>query len=320
MNRHKTIAYYGVIIALALSTSGCLHLPPYRLKRRKVFIPLTTPVCPPENPSKEHSISIWIHGTRLIPRPILFNYFYSKPGLHHASVLNQNCYLLRELADTITNTDPQRFPFDNFYIFGWSGELSERTRKEAALELYQQLKELTVSYYEKYKVKPNIRLITHSHGGNVALNLTQVKNHLDKEFTIKELILLACPVQKKTMDYIHDPLFEKIYALYSSLDLWQVLAPQFLYRTEVHIKNKKVIRSKMPLFSERRFPSNPKLAQIKIKINGNAIFHSKFTSSKFMQLLPSILDEVTTWQKEEPQYPYDKPDTKRLLSISTKQR
>ena len=40
--------------------------------------------------------------------------------------------------------------------------------------------------------------------------------------------MMACPVQAKTMECIKDPMFKRIYSLYSSLDFVQILAPQMV--------------------------------------------------------------------------------------------
>ena len=33
-------------------------------------------------------VTVWIHGTRLLPQSMFKNFFYSKPGLHHYQVLS----------------------------------------------------------------------------------------------------------------------------------------------------------------------------------------------------------------------------------------
>lgn len=53
----------------------------------------------------------------------------------------------------------------DFYTFGWSGLLSQRQRRHEAVRLYNALSEIAHN---------PIRLISHSHGGNVCLNLALV--------------------------------------------------------------------------------------------------------------------------------------------------
>ena len=107
--------------------------------------------------------------------------------------------------------------------------------------------------------------------------------------------MLACPVQNSTKGYLEDDMFRRTYSLYSSLDLVQILAPQihyYAYRTK-----KGRIRSRMnwPLFSTREFAQHPKLSQVRVKINGRALFHSEFTRPHFTSLLPHILQIIDTW-------------------------
>lgn len=265
------------------------------------------------------TITIWIHGTRLLPRPIIRSYVYVEPGLHPITALDK-CYHLRELAEALINTNPARFDREHFYAFGWSGKLNAQERETAAYNFYHELKHLIETYEQKYHVTPHIRIITHSHGGNVALNLAHNKTPEDHALKIDELILLACPVQAKTKHYIRDRMFKKIYALYSSLDLLQILAPQFYYRVEMRKCKKRKQALKIPLFSSRLFSSMPNLSQIKIKMNGHAIIHTEFSSSHFTKILPVILDEIDAWHKEHPQYPFEHNTTERLLSIYTNGR
>lgn len=66
---------------------------------------------------------------------------------------------------------------DHFYTFGWSGILSSIKRRNDSLRLYNTLSDEVARYY-KMGIKPKIRLICHSHGGNVALNLGMVHEAL----------------------------------------------------------------------------------------------------------------------------------------------
>ena len=317
VNEKSIMQYTAISMGLMLGLSGCFHLPPYRMARKKLII---TPQIKSESSNsheQSHTITVWIHGTRLAACPLLTSYVYSQPGLHPMSTL-KSCYHLRQLADVLCKADPINYPADNFYIFGWSGKLDAAQRKEAALILYQSLTALITEYKQLHSVAPKIRLITHSHGGNVALHLPEVKDFADSEFKVDELILLACPVQEKTMHAVHHPLFKKIYALYSSLDMLQILAPQFFYRLEYVKDNRARSATKLPIFSSRRLPPDPKLAQIKIKMNGHAVFHTFFTTTKFTSMLPQIISEIDAWQVEKQQYPFENPTTRRLLSIRTR--
>jgi hypothetical protein len=227
-------------------------------------------------------------------------------------------YHLRQIADVLSQTDPHEYNQKHVYIYGWSGKLSAQTRREEAKKLYYALTLLRHRYIKTYNVEPRIRLITHSHGGNIALYLPEIKPALDKNFAITELILLACPVQARTMYAIHDALFKRVYSLYSTLDMVQILAPQ-MFCCSRDVGGKKIgYASKVPLISSRRFLPDAKLSQIKIKVNGHAVFHTFFSSACFMRMLPRVIAEIDSWQKESPQYPNDKPTMRRLLSIRTR--
>ena len=148
---------------------------------------------------------------------------------------------------------------------------------------------------------PTIRIIAHSHGGNVALNMAQAKIQNTKNpFHIKSLILLACPVQEKTMHLISTPMFERVYSLYSSFDIIQVLAPQFrqLHTTNFYRQKRRKYRYKLLPFSARLFPNYSHLTQAKIKVNDFPISHTCFSSKKFVALLPTILHKLDSWHEE----------------------
>jgi hypothetical protein len=281
-----------VSISCITTPTACYH----KIIKKKLIVSYAkrlharTPTHPSNPP-----ITIWIHGTRFIRRPMYESFFEGTPHLKLAKYAPEE-YYLRTIAQTLSKTDPIRFPFQTFYLFGWSGKLRAAAREEAAKYLYRDLTHLAIAYEKRYHKRPIIRIITHSHGGTVALNIAKVQS--SPSFHIKELILLACPVQKNTREYLADPLFEKVYALCSSLDMVQLLAPQII--SNVYRTKKGNLRSKMewPLFSERCFPGNPKLTQIKIKMNGRAIFHHEFNGKPFIRVLPRILTTMNSWKNE----------------------
>lgn len=235
------------------------------------------------------TITIWIHGTKAtvnhIPLDALKRFFDCKQGLHPAHTLCK-CHHHRQMAEILIAHDPVRFPAEHFYLFGWSGKLSYQEREDTAKILYNEIKALIARYKKEYWTTPKIRIITHSHGGNVALNLAKIKEVTDIEFIIEELILLACPVQVKTVPYIKDPVFKKIYSLYSTRDFIQILDPQEI------INNMR--EKRFPLFSQRTFPDQPNLRQIVVKRKKRAISHAEFILEKFLTTLPTILNELDT--------------------------
>ena len=273
---------------------GCL-IPSRYFMRQNIFI--VQPSARVRNAqtsfsNERRTITIWIHGTRLF-----FNRLYQE-GLpqHEGLGLAQNLALphrLKVVAPTLHKADPERFDLAHFYIYGWSGKLCFIEREKAAQRLHNELANLVQTYEQTYGSKPFVRIIAHSHGGNVALNLALQSN---STLTIDELILLACPVQEHTQHLANNHQFKKIYALYSALDIVQILDPQGMYKH----------RSKPDaFFSKRNFAHRDGLAQMKVKVDRRAITHFEFTQSSFLNLLPSILTGIDTWHsticyKEDP--------------------
>ncbi len=216
----------------------------------------------PEARTTQPPITVWVHGTRFFPEPVLKKFFYCKDGLNHYTSLEPE-YRHRKLAQTLINADPQTYDARHFYLFGWSGALSFKERHKAARRLYLQLKQVRHDYRATYGVEPVIRVLAHSHGGNVSLLLDKVKDADDTSFCIQDLVLLATPVQHETKNCVHSCLFKKVYSLYSHLDSLQVIDPQGLQTTG----------KSAPLFSERRFDDDDKICQCAIKMNDRYCLH-----------------------------------------------
>lgn len=147
---------------------------------------------------------------------------------------------------------------NHYYTYGWSGLLSLSRRYEDSKLFYTSLLNLVESY-RKQSSNPKIRIIGYSHGGNICLNLAAVQQQnfpRDKDLNIDELILLATPIQQETDTLMNNPIFKKVYNIYSRADRVQKLD----------------IFSPRQFFSQRAFvprkgvPLPKKLVQIRIKI------------------------------------------------------
>lgn len=144
-----------------------------------------------------------------------------KLGLHEVKE-NPHCtsaaYAFSQLYDDMLSLygKPQK---NSYYTFGWSGLISEKRRYQAARCLYQGLQEL-IALYKKQKRHPKIRIMAYSHGGNVVLNLADLraKEFSSDAFTIDELILVGLPIQAVTTRQVQSPLFKDVYSLYSRGD------------------------------------------------------------------------------------------------------
>jgi hypothetical protein len=261
-------------------------------------------------------ITIWVHGTLVFRTPIYHHIFNNQSRVVRAVLLPGNNYF-RILAETIAEHDSEHFPLDEFYIFSWSGRLQNKERKDAAEKLYQEIIDLSEEYQKKYGCRPIIRILAHSHGGNVVLNMAQLKKNTTHQPLIKSLILLACPVQAETMHLIKTPMFERVYSLYSSLDIIQILAPQFKYTRIIDPQSmRRKHHYKIFPFSARTFPLYDHLTQAKIKINDYPISHTSFSTKEFGAMLPTILHKLDEWHDES--VVNNKLDKHKLLCIYKK--
>jgi hypothetical protein len=268
----------------------------FYITHQELIKPISAPIA-----DQPPAITVWVHGTKLISRPFFQKLLFVPQGLTKAVDLDP-CYYHRTMAQTLAHNDPARFPLEHFHFFGWSGALNFKAREVAAQDFYTSLTNLIDDYKKIYASNPVVRIITHSHGGNVALNM---KCFNDQNLFIDELILLACPVQQQTSSYTKDQMFKKIYSLFSTLDSIQILDPQGLYRATFG-------RFRQPILSERVFEHAPHILQAKLKINGHGVLHVGFLMTSFLRLLPHILKKLDTY---DAQIHPDENRTPILLSI-----
>lgn len=293
-------------------TPGCMQITQkpiirnYTASKISSYEPLETSIDSQNSQESVPAVTIWVHGTRLLPEGIFERYFYSKPGLNHYTSIESK-YHQRRLMEALCRVDPQQYPAEHLYLFGWNGKLSFKERELAARRLYNDLKELRAIYQKKYGCQPRIRMLAHSHGGNVVLLLAQVKDPEDTSFFIDSIILMGTPVQKQTKQYACAECFGKVYSLYSMLDVLQVIDPQGLQQKDTQA-----------LFSERFFPAHENVEQIGIKINNRSIMHIEFVKTKFIAQIPSILNEVESWRISSNLCAYDWARKDKCLCINTK--
>lgn len=297
----KKIAFLS-IVSMVFNITGCRHKSENSIKKQikcqdKNNMPNKSQtldqknIC--EDTKKEKDvITIWVHGTKSarLQDHVFKNFFFSLMDLQHISQYKDN-HTIKHIAQVLCEKNTERFVYQNFYTFGWSGQLSHKARKDAAIKLHKSILQLKKEYFAAHGVFPKIRLITHSHGGNVALNMAKYNSKVNDKISIYELVMLACPVQQKTAKYLSLSLFEKAYSLYSEIDILQVIDPQGLHKH----KNKE----QKPFFSERRFTPEEKLTQANVKINNRNLMHVEFITEKFANLLPDILNELDSWEKQE---------------------
>ena len=128
--------------------------------------------------------TIFIHGTMFALVSPLANLGPIPEGLIPFSSCT-NGY--KRVGMALIASNPKQFTQQNFFYFGWNGELDFTERKQAAYLLYDTISEHT---------EP-LTIIAHSHGCNVALYLAQIAEE-KKNTTLKidSLILFSCPRAK----------------------------------------------------------------------------------------------------------------------------
>jgi len=229
-------------------------------------------------------VTIFVHGTLYPLLDVLVHKFDVPLGLTPARVQGNKLYM-GKIPYILHEALPEQFPLDTSYLFGWSGKLSFAERKAAAFDLYCHIK--------KFTGHP-ITLITHSHGGNVALNLPAVAQEQgDTQFCIDRLILLANPVQVVTERFVSWPAFKQVFSFYSRGDRTQIMDPEGLYR-----QWGRAAAVQRKIFSRRTFCPAPNLIQIGTVIHGKRPCHLDFISPRFLRHLPFILNFVPKQTKQ----------------------
>lgn len=106
-----------------------------------------------------------------------------------------------------------------YYTYGWSGYLSKTMRQLEAQFFYLSLVNLLNDYY-KQGITPTVRIIGYSHGGCLALELAnaQYKIATPAPIHIDELILVGTPILQSTITELANPIFKKVYNIYSEGD------------------------------------------------------------------------------------------------------
>lgn len=111
------------------------------------------------------------------------------------------------------------------YTFGWHGDLSAKNRRQWGHRLARSLQVAIARKRTEIgdDAKIEVHVVGHSHGGNVILNMVTCPGVEDGGLSIDKLVLLGCPVQSETAQYVFSPLFKKVYNFYSRGDMIQIL-------------------------------------------------------------------------------------------------
>jgi len=206
-------------------------------------------------------------------------------GLHEINIYdrsrNNASSAIASFYNTVQNLVEPNGEY-HYYTYGWSGLLSSTHRYLDAKKLFEALEHLS-NIFQKQGKKLRIRLIGYSHGGNVLLNLAAIRQDFypDSTLIIDEALLLGVPIQTETDYLIIDPIFDKIYHIYSEADRIQCIdffsfnrffsRRHFKHRqtlkipknlTQVKLKLMRLTKSRYPLEQRIRRVSNYKDAEI----------------------------------------------------------
>jgi hypothetical protein len=193
------------------------------------------------------------------------NQAMQEPGLHKID-LNRiekgyaSGLVARLFNEIETLTNPCSDYENHYYNFGWHGLLSARIRYFEAIPLYKGILN-EVEQFRAQGIEPEVRLIGYSHGGNLCLNLGAVRQNenFNNDLVINELILLGVPIQCETDFLVNDPIFKRVYQIYSRGDRIQKLD---FFSTKRFFSRR--------VFKSRKYFTLPeKLTQVQLRMTRN---------------------------------------------------
>lgn len=223
-------------------------------------------------------LNVWVHGTTIRAAvPVkLAKFHYSTKFMHSSELVANRGACPR--AEVLAKSDPENFPLDSFYLFRWSGLLNHKERQTVSYDLYQALMDKIAEIYSQTGKYPFVTVITHSHGGNIALNLAQINELMGGNLQIDRLILLACPVQQGTAKFVDSAIFGKVYAFYSTNDMIQVMALQ------------RFLQPAARKFS--KLNCGKKVLHVKTSWKKYGLLHNDFKGLNFLAKLPGALQQI----------------------------
>lgn len=134
--------------------------------------------------------------------------------LHEAQLGAYHVIAAYDQAQKILNKHEKVF----YATFGWSGLISQKRRRIEGFRLYDDLIAAKEQLRSQYNVDPLIDIVAHSHGGNVALWLSDAESTYQKKLSIENLVLLGTPFQGETSHCLEASLFRSIISCHSRGD------------------------------------------------------------------------------------------------------
>jgi pimeloyl-ACP methyl ester carboxylesterase len=120
--------------------------------------------------------------------------------------------------DAVSHQAGVACPDERYLLYGWNGLLSNKARRKAGYALYDQLADYVDQVRNETGADPVVRIVAHSHGGNVALWLAEAEQEYERNVSVDVLCMLGTPIQNETGDCIASPFFKNITSLYSHGD------------------------------------------------------------------------------------------------------
>jgi hypothetical protein len=208
----------------------------------------------------------YLRATNIIRRDHFFmqDQPMQKVGLHKIdknSSSSNPATIIARIFDTLDARIHGRNPEKNlYYTYGWSGIVGWKIRYNGTKQFYKDLSE-KIQELNTQGIFPKIRIIGFCHGGSLGLNLALIRKNENPDFIfdVDELITIGMPINRTMNLPLHDPMFKKVYNIYSHNDIIQrldLLAPGGLFSRRMFTPQKK---KKLP----------QKLKQIRIKIMQN---------------------------------------------------
>ena len=240
------------------------------------------------NMNNRSKVTIFVHGSRSAAIYILPKRYQSKLGLCSVAEYTEDSHY-SEIADILEREAPEKYIKKDFYIFGWDGALSFNVRKKLAKNLYHEMVTLFNFYKQKDGQAPEVEIVTFSHGGNIALELSGFLPFVGHEEVLIDLTLIGCPVQAATEQMIESTYFSNVSVVSSRGDVIQRMDPHNLYGPKRDKKTK--------VFSRRFFDiqdlneeTQKKITQYAVTVNKKKLGHIDLFKS-FMVHVPYVLSQ-----------------------------
>jgi len=109
-----------------------------------------------------------------------------------------------------------------YFVYGWSGLLSDDYRKKEAGKLYNELVIVKNRLRERFGKEPIFIAHGHSHGANIILYLAYQEELQRQKLCFEHVMLYEMPVQTETAHYAKNPMFKYVSLLYSNGDSIQI--------------------------------------------------------------------------------------------------